>query len=402
MKPFNKYFDHTLLKADATEMQVVKLLAEAAEYDFASVCVNSCFVSAAAEYLQDMDVKVASVVGFPLGAMAMDAKAGEVRTAIADGADEIDMVVNIGAVKDGRWDYVRHEISLLTKICHEAKAKDGGPVLLKVILETCLLTEDEIVLACKAAKRAGADFVKTSTGFSTGGATAEHVKLMRKTVGDTMQIKASGGIRTRKDAQAMIDAGADRLGCSASVAIMENRIDISPKTKGYVHVYTGDGKGKTTAALGLAMRAAGAGMKVYIGEFIKEMEYSEIGILRKRFPEVTVELFGNEQGCIIDREADPEDKASAEQGLARVREQIMSEAYDMVILDELTIPLQLGLLKEEDVLKLIQDRPESVELIITGRGASDALIAAADLVSEIKEIRHYYNEGVLSRRGIEC
>ena len=221
MKPPNKYFDHTLLKPDATEVQIMRLLSEAAAYEFASVCVNGSFVSAAAEYLQETDVKVACVVGFPLGAQTADAKAAEARIAIADGADEIDMVINIGAAKDGRWDYIRYEIHLLAQLCHEAKAKDGGPVLLKVILETCLLTDDEIVLACQMAKRAEADFVKTSTGFSTGGATTHHVELMRKTVGDDLQIKASGGIRTLADAQAMIDAGADRLGCSASVQIME-------------------------------------------------------------------------------------------------------------------------------------------------------------------------------------
>ena len=221
MKPLNKYFDHTLLKPDATEVQIMRLLSEAAAYEFASVCVNGSFVSAAAEYLQETDVKVACVVGFPLGAQTADAKVAEARIAIADGADEIDMVINIGAAKDGRWDYIRYEIHLLAQLCHEAKAKDGGPVLLKVILETCLLTDDEIVLACQMAKRAEADFVKTSTGFSTGGATTHHVELMRKTVGDDLQIKASGGIRTLADAQAMIDAGADRLGCSASVQIME-------------------------------------------------------------------------------------------------------------------------------------------------------------------------------------
>ena len=221
MKPLNKYFDHTLLKPDATEAQIMKLLSEAAAYEFASVCVNGSFVSAAAEYLQETDVKVACVVGFPLGAQTADAKAAEARIAIADGADEIDMVINIGAAKDGRWDYIRYEIHLLAQLCHEAKAKDGGPVLLKVILETCLLTDDEIVLACQMAKRAEADFVKTSTGFSTGGATTHHVELMRQTVSDDLQIKASGGIRTLADAQAMIDAGADRLGCSASVQIME-------------------------------------------------------------------------------------------------------------------------------------------------------------------------------------
>ena len=221
MKPLNKYFDHTLLKPDATEAQIMKLLSEAAAYEFASVCVNGSFVSAAAEYLQETDVKVACVVGFPLGAQTADAKAAEARIAIADGADEIDMVINIGAAKDGRWDYIRYEIHLLAQLCHEAKAKDGGPVLLKVILETCLLTDDEIVLACQMAKRAEADFVKTSTGFSTGGATTHHVELMRNTVGDDLQIKASDGILTLADAQAMIDAGADRLGCSASVQIME-------------------------------------------------------------------------------------------------------------------------------------------------------------------------------------
>ncbi|MBQ9015334.1 MAG: deoxyribose-phosphate aldolase [Firmicutes bacterium] len=221
MKPFHQYFDHTLLKPDATEVQIMHVLSEAARYGFAAVCVNGSFVRAAAEYLQEVDVKVASVVGFPLGASTSDAKAGETRIAIADGADEIDMVLNIGAVKDGRWDYIRYEIHLLAQICHEARAKDGGPVLLKVILETCLLTDDEIILACQMVKKAGADFVKTSTGFSSGGATVRHVQLMRRTVGDALQVKASGGIRTLADARAMIEAGADRLGCSASAAIME-------------------------------------------------------------------------------------------------------------------------------------------------------------------------------------
>ena len=220
-KPFNKYFDHTLLKADATETQIMKLLSEAARYDFASACVNGSFVSAAAEYLQETDVKVAAVVGFPLGASSCDAKAAETRIAIEDGADEIDMVINIGAVKDGRWDYVRYEIHMLSQICHEQVTPERGPVLLKVILETCLLTDDEIILACQMARRAGADFVKTSTGFSSVGATTHHVRLMKKTVGEELQIKASGGIRTLEDARAMIDAGADRLGCSASAQIMQ-------------------------------------------------------------------------------------------------------------------------------------------------------------------------------------
>ena len=225
MKPMNKYFDHTLLKADATDDQISKLLSEAARYDFASVCVNGSYVSPAADYLEDMDVKVATVVGFPLGASATDAKAGETRIAIRDGADEIDMVANIGAIKDGRWDYVRYEIRILSQICHLSRAKDGEHVKLKVILETCLLTDEEIVMACRAAAKAGADFVKTSTGFSTGGATVHHVQLMKETVGDELQIKASGGIRTLADAKAMIEAGADRLGCSASVEIMEELDD---------------------------------------------------------------------------------------------------------------------------------------------------------------------------------
>ena len=228
MKPFNKYFDHTLLKADATEAQIRRVLEEARQYDFASVCVNGCYVRTAAEFLKDTDVKVACVVGFPLGAQAPNAKAGETLVALSDGAAEIDMVLNVGAVKDGRWDQVTDEIRLLAGLCHGA---DKGPgALLKVILETCLLTDEEIVRACRAAAEAGADFVKTSTGFSTGGATVHHVALMKETVDrlsasglPRMQIKASGGIRTLADARAMIDAGADRLGCSASVAIMQEQ-----------------------------------------------------------------------------------------------------------------------------------------------------------------------------------
>ena len=247
MKPFNKYFDHTLLKPDATAAQIRRVLEEAAVYDFASVCVNGCHVRDAADFLRDTDVKVACVVGFPLGAQTSDAKAGETRLAIGDGATEIDMVINIGAAKDGRWDAVRDEIRLLAEICHggadaNRPAQKSSHALLKVILETCLLTDEEVTLACRAACDAGADFVKTSTGFSTGGATVHHVQLMKQAIldwerdsgyGQTtsgsgqidarphMQIKASGGIRTLSDAQAMIEAGADRLGCSASVAIME-------------------------------------------------------------------------------------------------------------------------------------------------------------------------------------
>lgn len=214
MNEFSKYFDHTLLKPDASESDIIKLCSEAAEYGFASVCVNSCHVPLAYRILKGSNVKTASVAGFPLGAMSTQAKAAEVSGALEDGADEIDMVINIGLAKDGRFDLLQDEISLLARLCH---SKDA---LLKVILETCLLTDDEIINACLAAEAAEADFVKTSTGFSTGGATAEAVRLMKRTVGSRMQIKASGGIRTLDDAMKMIDAGADRLGCSASVAII--------------------------------------------------------------------------------------------------------------------------------------------------------------------------------------
>ena len=217
MTDFNKYFDHTLLKPEATQNQILQLLSDAVQYDFAAVCVNGCFVKAARRFLDTVgaDVKVATVIGFPLGAMATNAKAYEAQLALDDGADEIDMVMNIGAAKIGNWAYVEDEIFAIAQMCHE----DGA--ILKVILETCLLTEDEIVSACESAMNAGADFVKTSTGFSTGGATVSDVALMKKTVGDAVKVKASGGIRTLADAKAMIEAGADRLGCSASVAIME-------------------------------------------------------------------------------------------------------------------------------------------------------------------------------------
>jgi len=179
-------------------------------------------------------------------------------------------------------------------------------------------------------------------------------------------------------------------------------IHIDPITKGYTQIYTGGGKGKTTAALGLAMRAAGAGLKVYIGEFIKEMEYGEIGIIRERFPEITVELFGNSAGCIIGREADERDIESAREGFAKAKAAVSEGEYDVVILDELTIPVSMGLIDEEDVLDLISEKPGHVELVITGRNATEKMIEAADLVSEIKEIKHYYTQGVLSRKGIEC
>ena len=177
---------------------------------------------------------------------------------------------------------------------------------------------------------------------------------------------------------------------------------ISPFSRGYVQVYTGDGKGKTTAALGLAMRACGAGLNVYIGQFIKEMVYGEVDILRERFPEVTVELFGTEEGCIVGRAPNDSDVAAARKGLQRAREILAGGEYDLVILDEITIPVAMGLLREEDLLELIDIKPENVELIMTGRSAPKAVIDRADLVSEVKEVKHYYNEGVLSRKGIEC
>lgn len=217
MQAFNKYFDHTLLKPDATASQILKLVSEAVQYDFASVCVNGCHVRSVRRFIDGTgsDVKVAAVAGFPLGAMETNAKAYEVQLALQAGADEIDMVMNIGQAKAGNWSYVEDEIYSIGKMCHE----DGA--ILKVIIETCLLTKDEILQACKSCVECGADFVKTSTGFSLAGAEVDTVRLMKDAVGDRALIKASGGIRTLEDAEAMIRAGADRLGCSSSVSIME-------------------------------------------------------------------------------------------------------------------------------------------------------------------------------------
>ncbi len=208
-----KYFDHTILKADATEAQVAKICKEALENEFASVCVNQYYTKFVAEQLKGSDVKVCTVVGFPLGMSDTRVKAFETKAAIEDGAEEVDMVINVGALKDGKYDYVRNDIKTLKDVC-------GKEVLLKVIIETCLLTDEEKVKACELAKEAGADYVKTSTGFSTGGAKAEDVALMRKTVGEGLGVKASGGIHTAEEAQAMIDAGASRLGTSATLAII--------------------------------------------------------------------------------------------------------------------------------------------------------------------------------------
>lgn len=217
MKKISKYFDHTLLKPEATSADILKLVSEAVQYDVAAVCVNGSHVRSVRRFVDaaGSDVKVAAVAGFPLGAMSTNAKAYEVQLALEDGAHEIDLVMNIGQAKAGNWAYVEDEIYAIAEMCHD----DGA--IIKVIIETCLLGEEEIVKACQSAKIAGADFVKTSTGFSTGGAKAEDVALMKKTVGDELLVKAAGGIRTLDDAKAMIEAGADRLGCSASIDILK-------------------------------------------------------------------------------------------------------------------------------------------------------------------------------------
>ena len=208
----SKLFDHTILKADATREQVKKICDEAKAYDFASVCVNSYYTAYVAEQLKDTNVKVCTVVGFPLGQMSTKAKCAETEIAVSDGAQEIDMVLNVGAMKEGSFQTVQDDISTVKKAC--------GSALLKVILETCLLTNEEIEKACLLAKESGADFVKTSTGFSTGGAKVEDVALMRKTVGPNLGVKASGGIRDKSTAEAMVEAGASRLGTSATVSII--------------------------------------------------------------------------------------------------------------------------------------------------------------------------------------
>lgn len=217
----SKYIDHTLLKADASMAQIDQLCKEALSYDFASVCVNPSWVKHCAKNLENSDVMVCTVVGFPLGQNTSDVKAYETKNAIENGASEIDMVMNISALKDQRYDVVEEDVRAVVT------AAEGKTV--KVILETCLLTPEEIVKACELCVTAGAHFVKTSTGFSTRGATVEDVVLMKKTVGDRALVKAAGGVRSYADLEAMIAAGASRIGTSAGVKLMQNE----ESTSGY-------------------------------------------------------------------------------------------------------------------------------------------------------------------------
>ena len=209
----NRMIDHTILKPEATEAAVQKIIDEAKQYNFFSVCINPCWVAFASEQLADTDVAVCTVIGFPLGANTPEVKAYEAADAIKNGANEVDMVINIGALKSQQYDYVRQDIQ---GVVDAAK----GKALVKVIIETALLTDEEKVKACELAKEAGADFVKTSTGFSTGGAKVADIRLMRETVGPDMGVKASGGVHNAEEALAMIEAGATRIGASTGVAIV--------------------------------------------------------------------------------------------------------------------------------------------------------------------------------------
>ena len=213
---YAKMIDHTLLKPEATKEQVKNLCEEAVQYGFHSVCVNSSFVYYCAELLKDSDVKVCTVIGFPLGAMSTAGKAAEAQAAVADGAGELDMVIHVGMIKSGDWDYVKQDIASVVEAA-------GDKAVVKVILETCLLTDEEKRKACMICKEAGASFVKTSTGFSNGGATVKDVALMREAVGSDMGVKASGGIRSFQDARAMVEAGADRIGASSGIAIIREQ-----------------------------------------------------------------------------------------------------------------------------------------------------------------------------------
>lgn len=222
MKNLASYIDHTLLAQNATIDMIKKLCDEASEYNFCSVCINSSYVLDASEFLKQSDVKVCSVVGFPLGAMSTKSKAYEAKVAIEDGADEIDMVIGVGWVKSKQYDKVKDDIAMVRATCKD--------VILKVILETALLDEDEIREICKISKEVGVDFVKTSTGFSTRGASLEDIKIMKDVVGKSVGIKAAGGIRDYDKALSMIEAGATRLGVSAGVAIVSGAKN---KAQGY-------------------------------------------------------------------------------------------------------------------------------------------------------------------------
>jgi deoxyribose-phosphate aldolase len=208
--------DHTLLKPEATRQQIESLCQEAKEYKFASVCVNPTWVGTAKELLQGSGVMVCTVIGFPLGATTSETKAFETKNAIENGAEEVDMVINIGALKDHNDELVEKDIRAVVEAAK-------GKAHTKVIIETSLLTNEEKIRACELAVKAGADFVKTSTGFSTGGATAEDIALMRKTVGPDLGVKASGGVRSTEDVQKMIEAGATRIGASSSIAIVNGK-----------------------------------------------------------------------------------------------------------------------------------------------------------------------------------
>lgn len=210
----NKLIDHTALKPNTNKESILKLIAEAKTYDFASVCVNPCWVALAHQELKNTDVKVCTVIGFPLGANTTEVKVFETKDVIEKGAQEIDMVINIAMLKDKEYDYVENEIHQIVEA-----AKDKA--IVKVIIETCLLTDEEKIKACELSQKAGADFVKTSTGFSTGGATVHDIALMRKTVGAEMGVKASGGVHTHEEALAMVEAGATRIGASAGVKLLK-------------------------------------------------------------------------------------------------------------------------------------------------------------------------------------
>ena len=208
------YIDHTLLKPESTRADIARVCEEAKHYNTASVCVNPCWIGFVAEQLKGTDIKPCCVIGFPLGATLPEVKAYETAAAIRDGAKEVDMVINVGALRGAEFETVYEDIKAVVDAA-------AGKALVKVIIETCLLTDEEKVIACKLAKQAGADYVKTSTGFSTGGAKVEDIRLMRQTVGPEMGVKASGGVRTKADAEAMIAAGATRIGASSSKKIIE-------------------------------------------------------------------------------------------------------------------------------------------------------------------------------------